>query len=146
MSMSRQHQGRRHARRRALQGLYQWQMNALSPTAIYEQFVETQDMRNTDMEYFKQLLVGVIGDIDAWDHFITTYGHIPLAQLDPVERNILRIAFYELRECLDIPYRVTINEAVELAKVFGAEDGHKYINAVLDKACKILRVNEQGQS
>ncbi|MBA3582048.1 MAG: transcription antitermination factor NusB [Gammaproteobacteria bacterium] len=143
--MSRQHQGRRHARRRALQGLYQWHMNAVPASDIYTQFVETQDMRNTDMEYFKQLLVGVIAGVEAWDQFISSYGHIPLVQMDPVERNILRIAFYELRECLDIPYRVTINEAVELAKVFGAEDGHKYINAVLDKACKTLRSEEQGR-
>ncbi|HEX7026422.1 MAG TPA: transcription antitermination factor NusB [Gammaproteobacteria bacterium] len=135
-------QTRRLARQRALQALYQWELNPGPVSGLLEQFLTTQDMENVDMEYFTELLRQSIALCKELDERLETYLDIPAAQLDPVERGILRLSAYELIRRLDIPYRVIISEAVALAKKFGAEDGHKFINAVLDKAVSDWRPHE----
>jgi N utilization substance protein B len=135
-------QMRRKARQRALQALYRWQLNPQSARDIQQEFLQTQDMQQVDMEHFSELLRECIARSESLDQVITPYVDIPIKQLDPVEHCILRISAYELTQRLDIPYRVVINEAVDLAKKFGAEQGHKFINGVLDKAAQQLRPGE----
>jgi N utilization substance protein B len=135
---------RTRARRRALQAIYQWQMAGQDLADIEKQFHQEMDMSAVDMELFRELLHGIPGRVDELDG---KYGPVldrPPQQLDPVERAILRIGTYELEARLDVPYRVVINEAVELAKQFGAEQSHRYINGVLDKVARgiPLRVAE----
>lgn len=135
-------QMRRRARQRALQALYRWKLNPQSARDIQQEFLQTQDMEGVDMEHFSELLRECIARADALDQSLTPYLDIPVAQLDPVEHSILRLSLYELMQRLDIPYRVVINEAVDLAKKFGAEQGHKFVNGVLDKAAQELRPHE----
>lgn len=130
------------ARERAMQALYQWQMTGNDLADIEQQFVDEQDMKNVDKKYFKELLHGVPKGIEEFDLLCSDLLSRPLEQVDPVERAILRIGLYELKQRSDIPYRVVINEAVELAKSFGAEQGHKFVNGTLDKAAKTLRAAE----
>ena len=130
------------ARERAMQALYQWQLTGQELAAIEQQFLDEQDMKDVDKKYFKELLHGVPKQIDEFDALCDELLSRPIGQVDPVERAILRIGLYELKQRLDIPYRVVINEAVELAKSFGAEQGHKFINGTLDKAAKSLRAVE----
>lgn len=137
---------RRKARQRALQALYRWELNPQSAGDIRQEFLLTQDMKQTDTKYFAELLRESIARVDALDQAIMPYLDIPLVQLDPVERCILRLSFYELMHRSDVPYKVVINEAVDLAKKFGAEQGHKFINGVLDKAAKTLRPYESRVS
>lgn len=132
-------QARRLARQRALQALYQWELNPGPVNNLLEQFMTTQDMEKADTEYFTELLRQSVALSKELDERLETYLDIPLVQLDPVERGILRLSAYELIRRLDIPYRVIISEAVALAKKFGAEDGHKFINGVLDKAARDWR-------
>jgi transcription antitermination protein NusB len=135
-------QMRRKARQRALQALYQWELNPQSAWDIQKEFGQTQDMEQVDMEHFSELLRECIARSDFLDQALAPYLDIPIAQLDPVEHCILRMSVYELTQRLDIPYRVVINEAVDLAKKFGADQGHKFINGVLDKAAQTLRPQE----
>lgn len=135
-------QARRLARQRALQALYQWELNPGPVNGLLEQFLTTQDMEKVDMEYFTELLRQSVALCKELDERLEPYLDIPAAQLDPVERGILRLSVYELTRRLDIPYRVIISEAVALAKKFGAEDGHKFINGVLDKAVRDWRPYE----
>ncbi len=127
------------ARERAMQALYQWQMTGESPDEIEKQFIEEQDMKGVDKKYFSELLREVPSRQDELDTHGAEVLDRPLAQVDPVEQAILRIGIYELQQRIDIPYRVVINEMVELAKQFGAEQGHKFINGTLDKLAKKLR-------
>ncbi len=127
------------ARERAMQALYQWQMTGQNLADIEQQFLTEQDMKNVDKSYFKELLHEVPARIDEFDALSKDLLSRPIEQVDPVERAILRIGLYELQQRIDIPYRVVINEAVELAKNFGAEAGHKFVNGTLDKAAKSLR-------
>ena len=99
-------------------------------------------MQKADIEYFAELLKKIVADTAAFDALIEPHIDIPLQQLDAMEHCILRIGVYELSQRLDIPFRVILNEAVSLAKKFGAEDGHKFVNAVLDKAATHLRPHE----
>lgn len=130
------------ARERAMQALYQWQMTGQDVADIEQQFLDEQDMKNVDKKYFKELLHEVPKRIEEFDVLCGDLLSRPIEQVDPVERAILRIGLYELKQRLDIPYRVVINEAVELAKSFGAEQGHKFVNGTLDKASKSLRAAE----
>lgn len=130
------------ARERAMQALYQWQMTGQNLADIEQQFLADQDMKNVDKGYFKELLHEVPKRIDEFDTLSNDLLSRPIEQVDPVERAILRIGLYELKQRLDIPYRVVINEAVELAKSFGAEQGHKFVNGTLDKAAQSLRAVE----
>jgi transcription antitermination protein NusB len=135
-------QARTRARRYCMQALYQWDLSGMDLTEIQRQFFEAEDFRNTDGGYFIELLHGVNTHLESIDKHISETIDRPLTQVDPVERAILRIACYELLYRLDIPYRVSINEAVLLAKKFGAEQGHAFINGVLDKLARKIRSAE----
>ena len=137
---------RSQARRRALQALYQWQMTGQDLCDIDRQFLEEQEMGKVDIDYFKELLHQIPKLVDELDGQCDVFLDRPMSQIDPVEQAILRIGSYELEKRLDIPYRVIINEAVELAKAFGAEQSHKYINGVLDKVAQEQRAAETGNS
>lgn len=137
------------ARERTLQALYQWQMTGQAAAEIDRQFMEEQDMKGVDRKYFSELLREVTANVESLDGLAAEVLDRPIAQVDPVEQAILRIGTYELQHRIDIPYRVVINEMVELAKVFGAEQGHKYINGILDKLAARLRsveVKARGKS
>jgi len=133
---------RARARRFALQALYQWDLSGTDLRDIRSQFLVEEDFSRADKPYFIELLSKAPNNIDIIDKNISNYTDRPIEQLDPVERAILRIATYELLYRPDIPYRVTINEAVQLTKKFGAEQGHAYVNGVLDKAAHTLRAAE----
>jgi transcription antitermination protein NusB len=130
---------RRWARRLAMQAIYQWQMTGQGVNEIDGQFQNEEDLSKADSEYFHALLHGVIAHVEALDSTLAQYAKRSMDQVDPVERAILRCACYELAHRLDVPYKVIINEAVELAKKFGAEQGHKFVNGVLDKVAPRLR-------
>lgn len=119
-----------------MQALYQWDMAAQDLAAIEAQFRDEHQLADTDLAYFGELLHQVPARLDELDAELERYLDRVLRHLDPVERAILRIGAYELRERIDVPYRVVINEAVELCKQFGAEQSHKYINGVLDKVAR----------
>ncbi|CAL4324577.1 Transcription antitermination protein NusB [Buchnera aphidicola (Eriosoma grossulariae)] len=132
---------RRKAREKAIQALYAWQTSGNSIKKIASQFLEDQNMNNVDLEYFNNLITGVSTDYKYIDNTIEPYLSRTPNQLDPIEKTILRIAFYELLKRKDIPYKVSINESIELAKIFGSKDSHKFINGVLDKAAIKIRSN-----
>jgi transcription antitermination protein NusB len=130
------------ARELAVQAVYSWQMSNNPVEQIELAIVTSNDMKKVDMEYFLELLRCVVKDCADLDKKIKPYlGRLP-EELDPVEKAILRIATYELVGRIDVPYKVVINEAIELAKTFGAEESHKFVNGVLDKAIKTLRKDE----
>jgi len=131
--------GRSVARKCAMQALYQWQLGAQSADEIEAQFASGEDLDGADREYFGEVLRECIARHSELDALIVPHIDRPIVQLDPVERAILLVGMYELSARLDVPYRVVINEGVELSKRFGATDGHKYVNAVLDKAARALR-------
>jgi N utilization substance protein B len=137
---------RSRARRRALQAVYAWQMSGNRIDGVIDQFRHEQDMQIADLEYFEDLVRGVARQHLELDAAITPYLDREIARVDPIERAALRIAAYELRERIDVPYRVVINEAVETTKRFGAEHGHTYVNGVLDKAARAWRRAETGSS
>jgi N utilization substance protein B len=132
------------ARKLAMQALYQWQLTQQSAAEITKQFLESEESAGVDREHFEELLGKTIAQHDQLEAALTPYLDRPLDQLDPVETAILLIGMYELRERLDIPYRVVINEAVDLCKRFGATDAHKYVNAVLDRAARESRAAERS--
>lgn len=135
---------RRRAREIALQGVYSWQMSQNQIDQIELALATSNDMKKVDMNYFQLLLRGVVRNASGLDAVIKPYlGRLP-EELDPIEKAILRLATFELTEQLDVPYKVIINEAIELAKSFGAEDSHKFVNGALDKAVKTLRPHERG--
>ncbi len=136
-------QKRSAARRKALQALYQWDMAGGTVGTIIEQFRESQpDMHEIEHAYFEELVHGVPEQLSQIDNHLQPHLDRPMEQLDPIERCILRVGIFELVNRQDVPYRVVINESVELAKQFGAEDGHKYVNGVLDKLAGHLRYAE----
>lgn len=132
---------RRRSRSRSLavQALYQWQMAGQDVAEIIGQFLTEQADQAFDEKYFDELVRGVPARLDALDEALGSCIDRDLDAVDPVERAILRLGAFELIEHPEIPYRVVINEAVELAKTFGAEKGHRYVNGVLDKAARALR-------
>lgn len=133
---------RRWARRCALQAIYQWQLSANNLNDIEAQFLTEEDVAKMDVPYFSELLHFIPQNIDIIDEVFMPFCDRPLAELNPVELAILRISTFELLKRLDIPYRVVINEGVELAKTFASEEGHKYINGVIDKVAHQLRSAE----
>ena len=133
---------RSRARHHAVQAVYQWQMTGQDVGDVVGQFLASQDGTKFEVEYFRDLLRGVATNLNALDACLQPHVDRPIAQIDPVERAILRLGAYELAHHPEVPYRVVINEAVELAKVFGAEEGHKYVNGVLDKVARALRSAE----
>jgi len=130
---------RRRARRRALQALYQWHLTGQDVGEILAQFRELQDFSNVDTELFATLVRKVSVGQAGLDEKIEPFLDRPLKQLDVIEHVILSIAAYELLNSIDVPHQVVIDEAVNLAKQFGAEQGHSFINGVLDKAAKEWR-------
>ena len=130
------------ARKLAMQALYQWQLTGQAQDAgpeLCRQFAESEDYAGADAEYFIDLVQQCIGRHVELDDILAAYADRPVSQLDPVERAILWLGLYEIVVRLDVPHRVLINEAVELSKRFGATDGHKYINALLDRAVRDRR-------
>lgn len=136
---------RSRARRRALQALYAWQIGGSRMHAVIEQFRHEQDMEVADLEYFEDLLNGIERHVAAIDEAIKPYVDREVEQIDPIERAALRLATYELKYRPDVPYRVIINEAIEVTKRFGADHGHSYVNGVLDKLAGVLRITEKRQ-
>jgi N utilization substance protein B len=126
-----------------MQALYQWQLNHLPAREINRQFLESDESAGVDVEYFTELLTGCIDSNEQINLTITPFVDRPIEQLDPVESAILMIGVFELQNRMDVPFRVVINEAVDLCKRFGATDAHKYINAVLDRAARELRKVER---
>ncbi len=137
---------RARARRYAMQALYQWDLSGTDLPLIRRQFLENEDFSKADKKYFIELLSELPKQVDVVDDTVAEYIDRPIEQLDPVERAVLRLATYELLYRPDIPYKVTINEAVQLTKKFGAEQGHAYVNGVLDKAAHKLRAAECGRA
>ena len=134
---------RSRARRRALQALYAWQIGGSRMHAVIEQFRHEQDMEVADLEYFEDLLNGIERHVAAIDEAIKPYVDREVEQIDPIERAALRLATYELKYRPDVPYRVIINEAIEVTKRFGADHGHSYVNGVLDKLATHWRTAEK---
>jgi N utilization substance protein B len=130
---------RRRARELALQGLYQWLVARQEPGVIDAHMREHDGFQRSDSGHFDALLHGCIREAAELDALFTRHLDRKIEQLSPIERGVLMIGSYELRHCIDIPYRVVINEAVELAKSFGGTDGHKFVNGVLDKTAADLR-------
>jgi len=135
---------RNRARRLAVQALYEWQMTGTGEAEIKSRFLQDKSDKKLDKDYFQELISGVIDKVNELDETITPMLMRPLAEIDLVEHAILRLSTYELLYRLDIPYRVVINEGVELAKTFGGEQGHKFINSILDKLATSLRAAESG--
>ena len=137
---------RSRARRRALQALYAWQLSGNRIERVIEQFCQEQDMRIADVDYFDALVRGVARQHAELDAAITPFLDRDIGRVDPIELSVLRIAAWELRERVDVPYRVVLNEAVETTKRFGAEHGHTYVNGVLDKLAAAWRAAEYGSA
>jgi N utilization substance protein B len=136
--------GRSIARKLAMQALYQWQLTQHTAAEINKQFLESEESAGVDREHFEALITGCIGQNEELAAALKPFIDRPLEQLDPVETAILMIGMFELQHRSDIPYRVVINEAVDLCKRFGATDAHKYVNAVLDRAARELRAAERN--
>jgi N utilization substance protein B len=130
---------RSRARRAALQALYQWQMTADAPETIAGQFREEKSSKRMDEALFSALLHGVSAHVEDLDARLAPFLDRPLGQVDAVERAILRMGAFELTERKDVPWRVVIDECVELAREFGAEQSHKYVNAILDNLARVVR-------
>jgi transcription antitermination protein NusB len=133
---------RRRSREFALQGLYEWQLSHADVRDVDAHVREFDDFRKCDSAYYDALLRGCIERQVELDAVLARHVDRPIAQLSPVEHGVLLIGAYELAHCLEVPYRVAINEAVEVAKAYGGTDGHKYVNGVLDKAAGELRPAE----
>ncbi len=130
---------RRRSRELALQGLYEWLVSGAEAAVVDAHMHEQDGFDKCDREHFDALLHGCIAEAADIDAALSRHVDRKTSQLSPVEHAVLMIGVYELRHCIDIPYRVAINEAVELAKSFGGTDGHKYVNGVLDKTAFDLR-------
>lgn len=131
------------ARKLALQALYRWQINECPWQDLVQEFAAAEDMARADRDYFRELLEGICASRATLDEQLVPFIDRSPGLLDPVEHAVLLIGLYELTHRLDVPYRVAINEAVALAKRFGATDGYKYVNAVLDRAARELRPAER---
>lgn len=139
-------QTRRKSREIALKALYRGMLNKTDLTPVFKDMQDDPDYLKADEAYFKVLLTQVTENLAAIDAKITQFVDRPMAELSPIEHSILRISGYELMFDATIPYRVVINEGVELAKLFGGTDGHKYINGVLDKMAADVRKEEFSRS
>ncbi|MEO8459150.1 MAG: transcription antitermination factor NusB [Dokdonella sp.] len=135
---------RARSRRRALQAVYAWQMAGDRMQAVIEQFRHEQDMEIADLAYFEDLLKGVDRHVAELDAGLLPHLGREITQVDPIELAALRVAAYELRYRPDVPYRVVINEAIEVTKRFGSDQGHTFINGVLDKLAAQWRAGEHS--
>jgi len=133
---------RRLSRELALKGLYQRELSGAAVEAIVEQLHDDEDFHKADDVHFATLLKGTIAQAESINAQLAPLVDRPMVELSPIERAILQLAAYELSNHLEIPYRVVINEAVELAKSYGGTDGYKYINGVMDKLAATVRAVE----
>ncbi len=138
-------QGRMLARRAALQALYQWQLTRDDLSEIERQFLEEREMTRVDLAYFQELLHRIPAALDRIDTVVLEFAERKLSELDPVERAIARISTYELLYKPEIPYRVIINEGINLSKTFGAAESHKYVNSLLDRIAHQTRTIEMAR-
>jgi N utilization substance protein B len=132
------------ARRSAVQAIYQWQLTGYNLSEIERQFVEEHGLSKGELPYFQDLLHQVPSKLDVIDAALAEFTSRPVEQIDPVERAILRISVYELMDRLEIPYRVVVNEGINLAKEFGATQSHKFVNGLLDKIARKVRSAESA--
>jgi N utilization substance protein B len=132
------------ARRQLVQALYQWQLGAQPWQDVFQQFSAQPEFGAADAVYFREALTQIAADREVLDAEMRQHAEIAPEQLDPVEHAILFMGLWELMHRPDVPYRVVLNESVELAKRFGATDGHKFVNAVLDRASRVHRAPERG--
>ncbi|CAM4398500.1 MAG: Transcription antitermination protein NusB [Legionellaceae bacterium] len=131
---------RRQARFLLVQALYQWLMTGANIREIETQFLSNEkNLKKLDITYFQELLHAIPQSIDEIETLFIPYLDRPIKQIDPIALTILRLSCYELRARIDIPYRVIINEALELAKIFGAEESYKYVNSIIDRISKSVR-------
>ena len=133
---------RHRARELALQGIYQWRITAGDDAQIEKQIHAEKNLGRYDKELFSRLLRGALGQHHELEALLAPHLDRPLAELSPVEFAVLLLGTFELSQHLDVPYKVVINEAVELAKTFGGTDGHKFVNGVLDKLAAQMRAAE----
>jgi N utilization substance protein B len=138
-------QARASARRLLVQALYQWQLGRQPAGELAAQYAARPEFARADADYFHAALAAVIAAADGIDAELARHSEIAPPRLDPIEHAILALGIWELTARPDVPYRVVINEGVELAKRFGATDGHRYVNAVLDRASRTLRGAERGE-
>ena len=135
--------GSRHmARRSVVQALYQWELTGQVGAGIEDSFLNDWGLEGVDQEYFKQLVQGILKYTTELDRVLEKCLDRDLASVDPIERSVLRIGTYELQFRPEIPVRVVLNEAIELARVFGAEEGYRFVNGVLDRCQKLCRGSE----
>jgi N utilization substance protein B len=130
------------ARRLAVQAIYRWQLNEGPWQDVLKEFSDAEDMPKADREYFRTLIEGVCGARPQLDVDIAQWTDRPTVQLDPVEHAVLLVAVFELTARPEVPFRVVLNEAVNLTRRYGATEGHKFVNAVLDRAARAVRVHE----
>jgi N utilization substance protein B len=133
------------ARRLLVQALYQWQLARQAPAELIAQFAATPDYARIDREYFREAVAAICAEDARIDEDLKLHSDIPPERLDPVEHAILALGLWELMARPEVPYRVVINEGIELAKRFGATDGYRYVNAVLDRASRAHRGTERGE-
>jgi transcription antitermination protein NusB len=134
---------RRRARECAVQALYSWQISKNDIADVEYQFLSEQDVKDVDISYFRELLSGVATNAEYLDSLMAPVLSRQLEELGQVERAVLRISLFELSKREDVPYKVAINEGIELAKTFGAEDSHKFVNGVLDKVAPTIRKSKR---
>jgi len=130
------------ARKLAMQALYRWQLNVCPWQDLVQEFSQDEEMPRADSQYFRELIGGIVGERETLDQDLAAWMDRKPDLLDPIEHAVLLIGTYELKSRPEVPYRVVINEGVGLAKRFGATDGHKFVNAVLDRAARALRQHE----
>ena len=138
------HRARSLARRLALQALYQIQINPLPWQDVQKQFADDPEADRVDLDYFQALIQGIAPNREALDLRLSGFSEIPPHELDPIEHAVLWLGLHELTSHPELPYRVALDEAVQLTKQFGATDGHKFVNAVLDRAAPESRPHEYG--
>ena len=134
---------RRRARECAVQALYSWQISKNDIADVEYQFLSEQDVKDVDISYFRELLSGVATNAEYLDGLMAPVLSRLLEELGQVERAVLRFSLFELSKREDVPYKVAINEGIELAKTFGAEDSHKFVNGVLDKVAPTIRKSKR---
>ncbi len=132
---------RRQSRSLAVQGIYSWQVSKNPIGDIEQQLLLEQNTKHLDVGFFQDLLRGVVVNLNVLDDALRPFVERPFEEIDLVEKAILRVSAYELKFRPDVPYKVVINEAIELAKAFAADDSHKFVNGILDKAVRLLRPN-----
>ena len=131
------------ARRSVVQALYQWSMDEKAMSDVIREFeADRTELNKADIEYFRELLNGVNKNIDELERILAPLLDRPLSDIDPVEKAILQLGIYELLYHIELPWRVVLNESIELAKMFGADQSHKYVNGILDKAAHQIRTLE----